>query len=294
MNANWLRYMVEESTIMLKRRKGATFISVLIMGLSLLILVIFLLLTLNIAIMIGRASEEMRVYVYLEEGVGSDSAREIQLDLLRLDGVDEVVFVAREEALELFREALGNDSDLLDVLDHNPLPDAYRLKMKPEAVRGAVLDRLSRMIEKWEGIEEVSYGRRWFERGEKLVKGFYLADLALGLIIFLSVIFVISNTVRLTILYRRRTIEIMKLVGAPNSYIQVPIIIEGALQGIVAALLALGLAWIVFSVANRYFPGLTFFGIQAVAVFAAFCAVLGSLGSYAAMRRFLKIQRTDA
>jgi cell division transport system permease protein len=288
MNPNRIRYMIEEATFMLKRQKGSTAISVLIMGLSLLILVIFLLVTLNIAVMIDRASEELRAYVYLEEGVGRDESRDIQLRLLGMAGVDEVVFVSRDEALTQFREALGEESDLLQALDRNPLPDAYRLKMKQGAMRSEVLEQVSHDIMEWEGVEEVRYGRRWFERGEKLVRGFYVADFALGLIIFLSVVFVISNTVRLTLLYRRRTIDIMKLVGAPNSYIQVPIIIEGAMQGAVAALLALGLSWIVFFFANRYFPGIFFFGAQAVAVFTLFCALLGAVGSYAAMRRFLK------
>ncbi len=289
MNPNRIRYMLEEATVMLKRQKGATAISVLIMGLSLLILVIFLLVTLNIAVMIDRASEELRVYVYLEEGVGRDESREIQLRLLGMTGVDEVVFVSRDEALAQFREALGEESDLLDALDRNPLPDAYRLKMKQGTMRSEVLERMSRDIMEWQGVEEVRYGRRWFERGEKLVRGFYVADLALGIIIFLSVVFVISNTVRLILLYRRRTVDIMKLVGAPNAYIQVPIIVEGALQGAAAALIALGLSWIVFLLANRYFPGLSFFGIQAVIVFTLFCALLGAVGSYAAMRRFLKL-----
>ena len=289
MNPNRIRYMIEEATVMLKRQKGATAISVLIMGLSLLILVIFLLVTLNIAVMIERASEELRVYVYLEEGVGRDDSREIQLRLLGMTGVDEVVFVSRDEALSHFREALGEESDLLDALDRNPLPDAYRLKMKQGAMRSEVLERMSRDIMELQGVEEVRYGRRWFERGERLVRGFYVADLVLGLIIFLSVAFVISNTVRLILLYRRRTIDIMKLVGAPNSYIRVPIIIEGALQGAAAALIALGLSWIVFLFANRYFPGLSFFGVQAVIVFTLFCALLGAVGSYAAMRRFLKL-----
>ena len=288
MNPNTIRYMLEEATVMLKRQKGATAISVLIMGLSLLILVIFLLVTLNIALMIERASEELRVYVYLEEGVGRDRSREIQLRLLGMAGVDEVVFVSRDEALARFRESLGEESDLLDALDRNPLPDAYRLGMKQSAMRSSVLEQLSREVVEWEGVEEVRYGRRWFERGEKLVHGFYVADLVLGLIIFLSVVFVISNTVRLILLHRRRTIDIMKLVGAPKSYTQVPIVIEGALQGGVAALLALGLAWIVYLVANRYFPGLSFFDVRAAIVFTLFCALLGALGSYAAIWRFQK------
>lgn len=289
MNPNRIRYMLGEATGMLKRRKGATVISVLIMGLSLLILVIFLLVTLNIAVMIDRASEELRAYVYLEEGVGRNESRDIQLRLLGMTGVDEVIFVSRDEALTQFREALGEESDLLDALDRNPLPDAYRLKMKQGSMKSEVLERLSREIVEWEGVEEVRYGKRWFERGERLVHAFYAVDLALGLIIFLSVAFVISNTVRLTLLYRRRTIDVMKLVGAQNSYIQVPIIIEGALQGTVAALLALGLSWIVIFFANRYFPGLSFFGARAAAVFTLFCALLGAVGSFAAMRRFLKV-----
>ncbi len=161
--------------------------------------------------------------------------------------------------------------------------------MKHGAMRSEVLERLSDEIMEWEGVEEVRYGRRWFERGERLVRGFYAADLVLGIIIFLSVAFVISNTVRLTLLHRRRTIDVMKLVGARNSYIQVPVIIEGALQGAFAALLALGLSWIVFLIANRYFPGLSFFGIRAAVVFTLFCALLGAVGSFAAMRRFLKL-----
>ena len=289
MNPNRIRYMLEEATVMLKRRKGATVISVLITGLSLLILVIFLLVTLNIAVMIDRASEELRAYVYLEDGVDRDESRDIQLRLLGMAGVDEVIFVSRDEALTRFREVLGEESDLLEVLDSNPLPDAYMLKMKQGAMRSEVLERLSSEIMEWEGVEEVRYGRRWFERGEKLVHGFYVADLVLGLIIFLSVAFVISNTVRLTLLYRRRTIDVMKLVGARNSYIQVPIIIEGALQGAVAALLALGFSWIVFFFANRYFPGISFFGIQAAVVFTLFCALLGAVCSFAAMRRFIKM-----
>ena len=132
--------MIEEVTGMLKRRKGATVISVLIMGLSLLILVIFLLVTLNIAVMIDRASEELRVYVYLEEGVGRDESQDIQLRLLGTAGVDEVVFISRDEALAQFGEALGEESDLLDALDRNPLPDAYRLKMKHGAMRSEALE----------------------------------------------------------------------------------------------------------------------------------------------------------
>jgi cell division transport system permease protein len=289
MNLNRIRYMFGESWIMLNRRLGAAVISVFIMGLSLLILVIFLIVTLNVAVMIDKASEELRVFVYLEDGIGRDRSQEIHLSLLGMNGVEEVVFVSKSEALTAFKEALGEESDLLDVLEHNPLPDAYRLKMQHSRMRNDELQRLARQIEEWDGIEEVRYGERWFERGEKLVRGFYIVDLVLGLIIFVSVVFVISNTVRLTILYRRKMIDVVKLVGAPNSYIQIPFIIEGAIQGIVAALLALGLGFLVYYFANSYFSGISFFQFEAALLFVLFCAALGAVGSYMALRRFMKI-----
>jgi cell division transport system permease protein len=288
-NLNALGYIVDESVMMLKRRMGATAISTVIMGLSLLILVVFVLVTLNIGSVIERASEELRVYVYLEDGVGNGESRDIQYRLLGMRGVEEVVFISRDEAMDNFKEALGSDSDVLDALEDNPLPDAYRMKLGPEFYRSEILARMVSEIEGWEGIEEVRYGRRWFERGEKLVKGFYVTDLGIGLIVFFSVVFVISNTVRLTILSRRRTIDVMKLVGATNAYIRVPFVIEGALQGILAALLAVGLLAAIFAFAKRYLPGLIFISSGTAVGFVIFCALLGALGSFMAMRRFLRI-----
>lgn len=288
MRANQLRYAIDESMTMMLRRGGSNLISIFIMGLSLLILVVFLLVTLNVQAVIDRASEELRVYVYLKDGTSQDALRGIQMRLLGLEGVEEVSFVSREEALVSFRQSLGDNKDMLNALESNPLPDAYRVKVKPGFIRSEFLERMRADVEKWPGIEDVRYGEAWLARGEKLVRGFYFADLAIGGIIFLSVMFVIANTVRLTVLSRKRTIEVAKLVGASNAYVQIPFLIEGALQGGVAALLAVGLLAVIYAFAKRYLPGLLFLPGDATAAFVAFCAVLGAVGSYGAMRRFLK------
>lgn len=274
---------------MLRRRSRANFISIVIMGLSLLIFVVFMLVTLNISSVIERAGEELRVYVYLTEGIPEKASRDIQFRLLGMQGVEEVVYVSKNEALSSFRTALGEEGDILDALEDNPLPDAYRVKLKREFITSSFLERMASGIDTWNWIEEVSYGRRWLERGEGLVRSFYIVDLALGIIIFLSVVFVISNTVRLTILHRKRTIEVMKLVGATNAYIQIPFVIEGALQGVAATLLAMGLLTVIYVFGKRHLPGLVFFGSEAIAGFVVFCACLGALGSFTAMRRFLKL-----
>lgn len=289
MNLNQLRYVVGESVTMMSRRKAANALSIVIMGLSLLILVVFILLTLNVQAVIDRASGEMRAYVYLKDGVGAAASREIQMKLLGRDGVEEVVFVSREEALASFREALGDSKDMLDALGSNPLPDAYRIKMKPEFIRSEYMEKLAAEAGAWEGVEEFRYGEKWLGRGEKLVRGFYLVDLVIGVIIFLSVVFVIANTVRLTVLTRQKAIEVAKLVGATNAYIRIPYLVEGALQGAVASLLAMALLAAIHAFAKRALPGVLFLRGDSILVFVVFCALLGAAASYGAMRRFLKV-----
>jgi cell division transport system permease protein len=288
MNFTQMRYVLDETAIMLGRRKAAGAIAVVIMGLSLLILVVFLMVTLNIAEQIGRMSEEMRLFVYLEDGTDQVLASEIQYRLLALEGIEEVSFISRDEALGELKQMLEGQEDLLDEIPENPLPDAFRVKPKPDFITTAFLERTASEVGRWDGVEDVRYGRKWFERGERLVKGFFIIDLALGLIIFLSVIFVIYNTVRLTVLQRRQAIDVMKLVGADNAFIQLPFILEGALHGIAASLLAIAMLTAIYLFSSRYLPGLTFMRYDALAGFVLFCALLGAVGSYSAMRRLLK------
>jgi cell division transport system permease protein len=288
MNAAQLGYVIDEAVTMLNRRKAANVVSIVIMGLSLLILVVFILVTINAQAVIDRAGEEARVYVYLRDGHDAQASREIQMRLLGLAGVEEVVFVSREEALSSFRASLGDAQDMIDALESNPLPDAFRVKVRPTHVRSDRLEALARDIGAWSGIDEVRYGQQWLKRGEALVRGFYVADLCIGVIILLSVVFVIANTVRLTVISRRRTIEIAKLIGATSAYIRIPFLIEGALQGAVASALAVGFAAIIHAVSRQYLPGLLFLRGEAIAAFIVFCIVLGAIVSFGAMRRFLR------
>jgi cell division transport system permease protein len=281
--------MIEEMAFNLGRRKGGNTIAVIIMGLSLLILIVFLMVTVNLAMTIDRTSDEMRVFVYLEDGLGQETVQELQLKLFGLRGIDEVVFVSKEEALTQFRETLGAESGLPEELGENPLPDAYRVKPGAGYINSAFLESIASEVETWEGVEDVRYGKKWFERGERLARGIYIVDLSLGLIIFLSVIFVIYNTVRLTVLHRRRTIDVMKLVGATNAFIRVPFILEGALQGAAASILAIALLVAIYTLSSRYLPGLVFMRYDALVGFVVFCALLGAVGSFSAMRRFLKL-----
>ena len=163
MNAGELRYIIDESIGILWRRKAANIISTIIMALSLLILVTFLSVTLNIAGLIEKTSEEMRVYVYLNDDIDKDLSREMQLRLMAEQGVEEVIFISKEEALVDFRETLGEESDLLDAPDfdyeragarllgrdvftfYSAGPRASRLEKAVQAILGSETDPDSRL-----------------------------------------------------------------------------------------------------------------------------------------------------
>jgi len=289
LNFNETRYIFEESLSMLARRKASTFVSIVIMGLSLLILLVFIAVTINISDFISRAEEELRIYVYLKDGTPDEKKAEIQYKLLGMKWVEEVIFISKEEALKKFRESLDDGSDIISELGTNPLPDAYRIKLKPQYIKSDLIEKVALEAMKWDWVEDVRYGKRWLERGERLVKGFYLANLLIGVIIFCSVIFVVSNTVRLTVFSREKMIEVMKLVGATNAYIRIPFVIEGALQSAFASILAIALTYLIYTFARRYVAEILFLNSRALFGFVLFCAFLGAVGSYTAMRRFLKV-----
>ena len=138
-------------------------------------------------------------------------------------------------------------------------------------------------------MEEVRYGKDFVEKFASIIRGIYYVDIVVGFIVILSAIFIISNAVRLTVIGRKKNIEILKLVGATNRFITMPFIIEGALQGGVAAVFSLALLYALTVISRRVVPELSFFSVDKSAVFLLTCVLIGSLGSFAALRRYLKV-----
>jgi cell division transport system permease protein len=140
------------------------------------------------------------------------------------------------------------------------------------------------------GVEEVRYGKEFLDRFTSVINGLHFVNAVVGFIVILSALFIISNAVRLTVISRRRTIEILKLVGATDPYIVAPFIIEGAFQAGVAAILSLGLLFVVAELSRQAIPDLSFFSLEKSLVYLLTSVIIGSLGSFLALRRFLRMQ----
>ena len=285
-----LFYIIDEALLTVKRHKGLTSISIVIMSLSLLMLAVFLLATDNVLKLVSEAQNEMKMYVYLNDGVTQNEAQELYQKILQEPEVSEVQFVSKEEAMEDFRKELGDESDLVGTLRANPLPNSFSVTPKEEFKTRDAMVALAGRIEPLGGVEEVRYGREFLDRFASVLKALYFVNGVVGFIVILSALFIISNAVRLTVISRRKTIEILKLVGATNGYIVAPFIIEGAFQAGVAAVLSLGLLWCVTVASRRVIPDLNFFSAEKSVVYLLTCIVIGSIGSFLALRRMLKMR----
>ena len=282
-------YIIDEALLTVKRHKGLTSISIVIMSLSLLMLAVFLLATDNVLKLVSEAQNEMKMYVYLDDGVSQNEAQGLYQKILQESEVSEVQFVSKDEAMEEFRKELGDDSDLVGTLRSNPLPNSFLVTPKEEFKTRDAMVALAERIEPLPGVEEVRYGREFLDKFASVLKALYFVNGVVGFIVILSALFIISNAVRLTVISRRKTIEILKLVGATNSYIVAPFIIEGAFQAGVAAVLSLALLWGVTVASRSVIPDLNFFSAQKSAVYLLTCIVIGSIGSFLALRRMLKM-----
>jgi cell division transport system permease protein len=281
-------YIIDEALRTVKRHKGLTSISIVIMSLSLLMLAVFLLATDNVLKLVGQAQSEMKLYVYLDDSISQSTAEDLYRKVLEMPDVSEVQFVSKEEAMEDFREQLGDDADLLTTLRTNPLPNTLWVTPREEAKTRDSMIALAGAIEPMSGVEEVRYGREFLDRFATVLKALYFVNAVVGFIVILSALFIISNAVRLTVISRRKTIEILRLVGATNSYIVAPFIIEGAFSAGVAAVLSLVLLYGVSVLSRQAIPDVTFFSPEKSAVYLLTCVVIGSIGSVLALRRILR------
>jgi len=285
-----LSYLVAESFAGFRRRKLTTGVTILIMGSSLLVLAVLTLATLNLGQMLEQARAGIDMRVFVAEGLPDDQLAALQPRLVAIPGVAQVGFISPEAALNEFRATLGDDAQLLDLLDENPLPASYHLGLAPEARNLDAVRAIEQEITAWPEVDEVVFHQDWIDALETWTFRFQLASLLVGLVVFVAAVFVISNTVKLTMASSARVIQIQKLVGATNAFIRTPYLCEGMIQGLLAGALAMGVLMAAGWLLDDRIGGIVFFSPVQIGGFVAFCVALGLVGSWAAMRKYLTLR----
>ncbi|MFK7694731.1 permease-like cell division protein FtsX [Paenibacillus sp. HJGM_3] len=229
-----------EGTRNVIRNGWMTFASIGAISISLFILGVFLILALNVNYLATQIESQVEIRVYLEVNTSDAQIQAVRNEIAGIPNVRQVTFVSKEDGMKLLREKLGNDGrELLEGFDgdNNPLNDSFTVEVDDPHAVNQVADRIQQVNQgkNPKPIYKVSYGKGTVEtlfRVTAIVRNVGLVFV--GLLSF-TAMFLISNTIKITIVARRKEIGIMKLVGATNGFIRWPFFIEGGLLGLVGS-----------------------------------------------------------
>lgn len=281
-------FTVREGILNLRRAPLLSLTSIAVMGLSMFVLGIFLLLTVNLREAIVAVQRQVEIAVFLREDIRDAELKNLDQFLREHPGVMTARFLPRDEALAQFRQELKEKEYLLEALESNPLPDTFEVALYDDWKSTERISLLAEQISGMAGVDEVKYGREWVGRLNRIIVAAVLADLFLGTVVAISSLFVVSNTVKLTLIARRDMIELMKMVGATAGVIRRPFVIEGVLKGVLASLLAGTLLTILTWTLAHRIPEVHALSIPLLFVFVMFGAILGGLGSIASLQGYLQ------
>lgn len=288
-------HFIKEGMASLGRNSLMSLASIGSVASALIILGIFLIITLNFNFIVDTVESQVEITAYLDDSLMDEEISRIGRELIQVHGVREVTFVSREQALKEFREQLGDKEGLLAAMEKdNPLPNSYRIKTQnPEVVKD-----VANMIGRIEGIDEVKYGKEIVDKLFKITGIIRFVGIGVMAVLSIISIFIISNTIKLTVYARRREIEIMKYIGATDWFIRWPFLIEGMVLGFLGSLIAVG----VLNVAYYYLFNFVVLNIPIITLlpfdvflydlsiwFLGIGTFIGAVGSGISIRRFLRV-----
>ncbi|GAK41231.1 cell division protein [Paenibacillus sp. TCA20] len=216
---------------------------------SLLILGVFVLLVVNVNSMADQADDQVEISTFLQLNVDEALRGKLQDEIGAMPEVSKIEFVPKEQGLADFKEELGEDGqELLEGFneDNNPLPDTLRVEVIDPSTVSFVAEKIEALNEEYpeQPIMKVNYGEDTVDTLFKITRLIRTIGVVFVAGLALMSMFLISNTIRVTILARRREISIMKLVGATNSFIRWPFFVEGALIGFIGSIITIAILFI--------------------------------------------------
>lgn len=288
-------YFIKEVYTSFKRNIWMTLASIFTVVLSLFILGFFSIVILNLNKMADTLESQVQISVYLKDDLSQEEIDETKENLSKIEGLQDIKFITREEAMENFKERLGDQQFLLDALDDtNPLPNSFSLTVtSPQQVK-TIADTAAAL----DSVESASYSQDIINHLFNLTHLIRLIGVALIILLTGAAIFIISNTIRLTVFARRKEIAIMKYVGATDWFIRWPFLLEGICLGFIGGGLATIFLYIVYNqVTQEIYEAMAFFPLIPQHPFIDYISlailvagiIIGALGSTISLKRFLKV-----
>jgi cell division transport system permease protein len=262
------------------------------------ILGLFLFVYINLNSVLSFWNDQVQLIVYLDDEISNGEKKQLEKLFSLNPEVDSFDFVSREKAWEKFQSMFSEKSSFLKGIGFNPLPASYNLMIRPSPERLKNIHSLAKKVNRQDGVESVEYGEEWINRFEGFMILMRVFLLALGALLCLGAVLIISNTVKLSVLSRKSEIELMLLTGATPGFIKFPFFLEGVFHGMLGALVSLSLMKGLHLYLVSQFQGsietfgrgmdFQFFPLPFVVIILLTSILMGWLGSYLSLQQFLK------
>lgn len=226
----------------IKSNRQVFLVSIATITVAFSLLGLFLVIFVNLNFFLSAWNKQVQLIIYLEDNITANQKRVLEQSISTSSDVESMNFIPREVAWANFKNSFSSKkADFIDDLEFNPLPSSYNLKFKSSNDRFVKIREFADFIKRKAGVESVDYGEKWLTAFEKFMVFIRVFLLSVGLLLALGLILIISNTIKLSFYSRRDEIELMLLIGATPSFITVPFLMEGMLQGLFGSVLGLAL-----------------------------------------------------
>lgn len=235
-----IRYFTREALRRIWISRRTSFVAIMMIALALCIVGIFLIVSQNVDRAMAEWQRRSKVVIYFTPNATPESIDSVTRFLDTRKGFEQRTFISREEAAIRFRKMFANLASVVDELANNPFPPSIEVVVSRATIDRMDFDDDLSAIRRLAGVEEVQFDWDWLARLRRLVRTVNSAGVFIGGMLALAAAFMIANVIRLTMYLYRDEIEIMRLVGATETFIRGPFLLEGFIQGLLGALIALG------------------------------------------------------
>lgn len=299
MRIRTVRHIVKEGAINSYRNKLMSLASIIIVVATLVILGFFLLIAFNLELNVNMLKEQPQLEAFCYTVLDDTQIQMVEDSIKNNDKVAQYEKVTKLQALKKMEENIGKDAASMEGYDESIFPVSFIIKLKDTAHSEEVV----RVLETTYGIEKVSYSQDTIELISKVsywIK--FISSMMVGILLIISV-FIIANTIKLTVFARRKEINIMKYIGATDWFIRWPFVVEGVIIGITGAVLAFVVsAYGYNAIEGKFTQDLLLLDtdllkmikikdvwFQLIVSFLSIGVVVGSLGSFLSIRRHLRV-----
>ena len=288
-------YFIKETYKSIRRNGFMSFASISTVAVSLLVLGMFLMIFLNTNNLAQYLESQVQVSVYMQDSATDKELAAVKEKLTKMPGVVKVTQVSKQQALERFKKRLGDQEQLLNSLGKdNPFPNSFEVQVdSPERIK-VLTPQLGQLPK----VETAKFGQEVVEHLFQLTKILRFGGILLVVFLAMATLFIISNTIRLTVFARRKEVIIMKYVGATDWFIRRPFLLEGMTLGFFGAVVAFILINSIYSgLLERIHATLAFLPLLPTSPLLLYVDLfllvagtgIGALGSYISLRKFLRV-----